>query len=269
MEEFDKLVEIIDKLRGENGCPWDKEQTHKSLIPNMIEESQEVIDTLIREDYQHLKEELGDLLLQILFHSQIEKEKNNFSIQDVLKDLCSKLIRRHPHVFSDIEVSNSKEVIKLWEEIKTKEKENEKKDKNSILDKIPKSFDILLICFKYQKEAAKLGFDWPDYNGPLNKIEEELNELKDAINENNILNIEHEIGDMIFALVNLGKFFNIRADVALIKANNRFYNRFSYVEKKVKESKKDFKDFTLEELDNFWTEAKNELKDNIYQIEKK
>ncbi len=263
MKEFDQLVEIVNKLRGEKGCPWDKEQTHTSLIPHLIEESQEVIDTLIREDYTHLKEELGDLLLQIIFHSQIEKEKNNFTIKEVLSDLCKKLVRRHPHVFGEKEVSSSKEVIKLWEEIKSDEKRDKLED-ISVLDKIPKSFEPLLICLKYQKEAAKLGFDWKDYNGPLLKINEELKELKDAINEKNIANIEHEIGDIIFALVNLAKFFSLRADVALTKANKRFYNRFHYIEKKIKESGKEFKDFTLEDLDVFWEKAKEELRDNIY-----
>jgi len=264
MKEFDNLVEIVAKLRGENGCPWDKEQTHKSLLPNLIEEAQEVIDTLIREDYEHLREELGDLLLQIIFHSQIEKEKNNFSIENVLNDICAKLVRRHPHVFGDKEVSNANEVIKLWDEIKAQEKKQKDNYNKSILDKIPKSFEPLLICLKYQKEAGKLGFDWKDYTGPLSKIDEEVEELKEAIKEKNIANIEHEIGDIIFALVNLGRFFNIRADVALTKANNRFYKRFSYVEQKVKDSGKSFNDFTLEELDKFWEDAKKELKDNIY-----
>lgn len=264
MKEFDQLVEIVDKLRGGNGCPWDREQTHKSLIPHLIEESQEVIDTLIREDYEHLKEELGDLLLQIVFHSQLEKDKNNFTIKDVLVSIYEKLIRRHPHVFGEKGVLDSTEVLKLWDEIKINEKSNKKITHISILDKIPKTFDPLLICFKYQKEAAKLGFDWKDYNGPLLKIEEELKELKDAIDDKNIANIEHEIGDIIFALVDLAKFFGIRANIALTKANKRFYNRFNYIEKKVENSGKTFKDFTLEELDKFWEEAKKKLKDNIY-----
>ena len=264
MKEFDELIEIVSKLRSKDGCPWDREQTHKSLIPFLIEESQEVIDTLIRDDMSHLKEELGDLLLQIALHSQIENENNNFSIQNVLRDICDKLKRRHPHVFGDADVSTSNEVLKLWEEIKSKEKKDKKKDHDSVLDKIPKSFEPLLTCLKYQKEAAKLGFDWDDYKGPLNKIDEELSELHSAIKEDNTPNIEHEIGDMIFALVNLGKFFNIRTDTALTKANKRFYNRFSFVERKVKESGKAFKDFTLNELDEFWDQAKLELRDNIY-----
>ncbi|OHD07180.1 MAG: nucleoside triphosphate pyrophosphohydrolase [Spirochaetes bacterium GWD1_27_9] len=261
MTEFEKLKEIVAKLRSPEGCPWDKEQTHKSLLPYLYEEANEVADTIIRKDTSHLREELGDLLLQIVLHSQIEAENNNFTIEDVIKDLSDKLVRRHPHVFGDEQAENSTEVVKLWEDIKKREK---KHTHPSILDKIPYTFSPLLRCYKLQKEASKVGFDWEDYKGPLSKIHEETKELEEAIQNNNIDSIEHEIGDIIFALVNLGKFFGIRSDVALTKVNHRFSQRFKFVEQKVKESGKDFKDFTLDELDKFWDEAKQVLKDNVY-----
>jgi tetrapyrrole methylase family protein / MazG family protein len=261
MSEFEKLKEIIKKLRAPDGCPWDREQTHKSLIPFLFEETNEVTDAILRKDDNHLKEELGDLLLQVMLHAEIQAEKNNFTIDDVIKVLSEKLIRRHPHVFGDKEAKNSSEVLTLWEDIKKLE---HKQKHDSILYKVPYNFSPLLRCFKLQKEAAKVGFDWEDFRGPLKKIDEETDELKEAINDNNLENIEHEIGDIFFALVNLGKFFNIRSDVAMTKANHRFCKRFNYVEQKVKESGKNFKDFTLSELDKFWDEAKEYLKDNIY-----
>jgi tetrapyrrole methylase family protein / MazG family protein len=261
MTEFERLKEIIAKLRSPDGCPWDKEQTHKSLLPYLFEEANEVSDTIIRNDINHLREELGDLLLQIMLHSQIEAENKQFTIDEVLKDLSDKLVRRHPHVFGNEEASTSKEVLTLWEDVKKKEKSQ---TYDSILDKVPYNFSPLLRSFKLQKEASKVGFDWDDYKGPLTKIDEEIKELHEAIETENVDHIEHEIGDIFFALVNLGKFFSIRSDVALTKANHRFYQRFKYVEKKVKESGKEFKDFTLDELDKFWDEAKVVLKDNIY-----
>lgn len=253
MTEFERLKDIVKKLRSPDGCPWDKEQTHKSLLPFLFEETNEVADTIIRQDMVHMKEELGDLLLQIMLHSEIETETDHFSVDDVIKDLSDKLIRRHPHVFGDKEAENPQAVLKIWEQAK----KDEKKDKHKfILDKVPYNFSPLLRCFKLQKEASKVGFDWDDYKGPLSKIDEELIELKDAIDHKDNENIEHEIGDMIFALVNLGKFFDIRGDVALTKANHRFYNRFLHVEKSVKKSGKSFKEHSLNELDKYWDEAK-------------
>lgn len=254
MKSFEDLVEIVRKLRAPDGCPWDREQTHKSLLPYLFEEANEVADTLIRKDSNHLREELGDLLLQILLHSQIESESGNYNISDVISDLAEKLVRRHPHVFGDQKADNAHEVLQIWDDVK----KNEKKDKKFkyLLDKVPYNYSPLLRSYKLQKEASKVGFDWQDYRGPLEKINEELDELKEAINENKIDNIEHEIGDMIFALINLGRFFGIRSDVAVTKVNHRFKKRFDYVEDKVKESGKHFKDFTLEELDRFWDEAK-------------
>ena len=256
MNEFERLKGIVYKLRSENGCPWDREQTHQSLLPYLLEEANEVFDTIHKNDMTHLKEELGDLILQVFLHAQIESEQNNYTIEDVLKDISDKLIRRHPHVFGTAEADNPEEVLILWDKMKAKEKKDNNELSKSLLDKVPKHFYPLLKSFKYQKEAAKVGFDWDNYEGPLSKIKEEYEEIVTAIKGKDIEEIEHEIGDIIFAVVNLGKFFNIRADVALTTANNRFKKRFNYIEKKVSESGRKFDDFNLEELDKFWDEAK-------------
>ncbi len=255
MSEFEMLTHIIKTLRSDNGCPWDREQTHETLLPYLYEEANEVADTIIHNDNQALKEELGDLLLQILLHSQIATEEAQFTIEDVIKTLSSKLIRRHPHVFSNERAENSDEVLKLWENIK---KIENKGKYEFLLDKVPYTFSPLLRAHKLQKEASKVGFDWRDFNGPLSKIDEEFNELKDAIKDSDRSKIEDELGDMLFSIVNLGRFLNVRGEVALSKANDKFRTRFNYVERRVKESGKDFKDFTLEELDECWNEAKRE-----------
>ena len=256
MIEFEMLVQIIETLRSDNGCPWDKEQTHETLLPYLYEETNEVADTIINMNYSNLQDELGDLLLQILLHSQIARENGQFTIEDVIKNLSSKLIRRHPHVFSDEKANNSDEVLKLWDDIKKIENKGKHK---FLLDKVPYTFSPLLRAYKLQKEASKVGFDWEDFNGPISKIEEELKELKDAIKEGNKKEIENELGDLIFAIVNLGRFFNIRSEVALSKTNDKFKTRFNYIEEKVQNSNKDFKDFSLDELDEFWNEAKKIL----------
>lgn len=258
MNEFNKLKKNIDFLRSPLGCPWDKKQTHLTLLPYLFEEANEVAETIIDEDYEHLKDELGDLLLQILLHSRIAEEKNKFNIIDVIKNLNNKLIRRHPHVFADKKVKDSDDVIKLWESIKLEEKNGVKN--KSLLDNVLKHASPLLRAYKLQKEASKVGFDWKNHKDVLLKIEEEINELKDAIKHNKINEIEDELGDVFFSLVNLGRFFNLHADVSLGKANLRFIKRFNYIEKKIKKLKKDFSDFSLEELDKFWDEAKKQEK---------
>jgi tetrapyrrole methylase family protein/MazG family protein len=255
MKEFDKLKEIIDKLRSKDGCPWDRKQTNESLLPFLYEEANEVVDTILNNDYSHLKEELGDLLLQIMLHSKITEEKNQFSIKDVLNELCDKLQRRHPHVFDNVKAENSDEVKILWEEIKKHEKKNKKID--SILDTVPGNFMPLLKSYKLQKEAAKVGFDWDNYKDIFKKIAEEIDELEEAININH--GIEHEIGDLFFTIINLSRKLKIDPQVAISKANKRFIDRFKIVEDKVKKSNKSFKEFNIEELEEFWQEAKKIL----------
>lgn len=261
MKEFDELVRIIKQLRSPSGCPWDRKQTHQSLVQYLFEETNEVVDTIILNKTDKLKEELGDLLLQILLHSKIAEENNDFSIIDVIKILNEKLIRRHPHVFGDKKVNDADDVVVLWKDIKDNEKNNENIN-TSILDNIPKNFSPLLKSYKLQKKASEVGFDWENYEGILDKIEEELKELKSAIKTNK--NIEHELGDVLFSIVNLGRFLKINSDVAIEKANLRFIERFQYIEKKVLESKKDFKEHTIEELEKYWNEAKEYFRNNGY-----
>jgi len=258
MHDFNKLKQIINTLRSPNGCPWDKKQTHLSLLSYLLEESNEVCEAIINEDYYQLKEELGDLLLQIILHSKIAEEKNKFNINDIIKNLNEKLIRRHPHVFNDIKAKDSEDVIKIWESIKKEEKKEFQK--NSILDNVPKNVSPLMISYKLQKEASKVGFDWNDYKDVLIKIEEELNELKSAIKNNNHIEIEDELGDVLFSIVNLARFLKVHSDVALTKANLKFIKRFNYIEKKLKKLNKKFFDFNLEELDELWNEAKKNFK---------
>jgi tetrapyrrole methylase family protein / MazG family protein len=259
MKEFDDLKKTIDKLRSPEGCPWDNKQTHKSLLPYLYEESYEVGDSIIKGDKESLKEELGDLLLQIMLHSKITDENKEFDIKDVISLLNAKLIRRHPHVFGDGDAANADDVVKLWESIKKEEKKYKKHD--SILDDVPNTFHPLLKSYKLQKKAAKVGFDWKDYKGVLDKIDEEIKELKEALSkDDNLEHIEHEIGDIMFALINLGKFLGIRPDAALSKANLRFMERFKYIEKRIKEAGKKFEDYDLKGLDELWNEAKKNMK---------
>lgn len=258
-DQFLRLKAIVAKLRSEDGCPWDKIQTHQSLLPYLFEESNEVFDAIEDKDVNHLREELGDLVLQVFLHAQIESEKGHYQIEDVLHDICDKLIRRHPHVFGEAKADSPTDVLTLWDQVKSKEHNGEKPE--SLLDKVPKHFPPLTIAYKYQRQASKVGFDWKDYTGSLKKIFEEYNEVQNAINNNDRENLEHEVGDIIFAVVNLARFFDIRCDVALTKANSRFKNRFMHIEQKVKESGKDWSEFSLDELDKLWDEAKQIEKD--------
>lgn len=258
MRDFNDLIEIIAKLRSPEGCPWDRKQTHESLLPFLLEESNEVFDAVLNGDSGHLREELGDLLLQIVLHSQIAKEGGEFDINEVVHGIAEKLVRRHPHVFSDAKVESADEVTALWEDIKRQEKGEaaERAAGDSLLDKVPKNFEPLLKSHKMQKEAAKVGFDWDKHEDIIDKIYEELDEVKEAIKEGETEKIESEIGDLFFSVVNLGRFLKVQSNVALGRANKKFYDRFKVVEELVRASGKGFNDFSLEELDRFWEEAK-------------
>ena len=257
MKEFDELKKIIDKLRSPDGCPWDRKQTHDSLLPFLYEESNETGDAIINKDFNHLKEELGDLMLQILLHSRIAEENNLFTIKDVLKEINGKLIRRHPHVFHDKKAENPEEVIRLWEEIKKEEKKD--KISESLFDNIPKNVDPLIRSYKLQKAASKVGFDWSNYKEVLAKINEEINELIESVEIGEKDSIEHEFGDLLFACVNLGRFLKMNSDVALQKANLRFIKRFNYIERKLIELNKKFEEMNIDELEKLWNEAKQKL----------
>ena len=268
MEKFDKLVEIIATLRGPNGCPWDKKQTHQSLLPFLFEESNEVADTIISSDYNHLQEELGDLLLQVVLHSQIAKENGHFSISDVIDSISEKMIRRHPHIFSDVKVESEEEVNRLWDEIKKQERKDIKTQNDSILDNVPEKLSALPKSKKIQNEVIKNGFDWPkeDYLSVLGKVKEEIEEIEDAINGGEFEHIEAEIGDLLFATIHLAKHLDVDAETALFKCNKRFSERFRLVEilAKISDDRKKLKDFTHEQLLEFWRNAKILLSESSF-----
>lgn len=249
-EAFKKLVDIMKKLRSNNGCPWDKEQTHKSLKPYLIEESYEVIEAIDNKDTESLKEELGDLLLQPIFHAQIAEENGDFTISDVIESINKKLIRRHPHVFDDATINTSEEQKIHWEKLKKNE------GKKSVLDGVPKTMPALVRAHRFQQKAATVGFDWDKSTQVWEKIQEELKELKAEIDTNNKKNIFEEYGDLLFALVNLSRFLKVDPEDALRQATNKFSRRFKKVEKALSSSGKDINKTSLKEMDEVWNKIK-------------
>ncbi len=244
---FDDLVKIMEELRKK--CPWDREQTHESLKKYLIEESYEVLDAIDSKDDRKLLEELGDLLLQPVFHAQIAKERGAFTLDDVVDHLVRKLIERHPHVFGD---AKAEDVLRNWER-----KKMEKRD--SVLEGIPKHLPALMRSQKLQDKASQVGFDFTHIDQVFEKIEEEIRELKESIEKGEKENLTHEIGDILTAVVELARFLNVDAEEALQKANDRFVSRFQYMERKAKEMGKRLEDMSLEEMDDLWREAKRVL----------
>ncbi|MCK8817023.1 nucleoside triphosphate pyrophosphohydrolase [Natroniella sulfidigena] len=255
--QFNQLLEIMETLRGEDGCPWDQKQDHQTLKKHLIEESYEVIERIEDEDYFGLAEELGDLLLQVVFHAQIAKEEGPFTIYHVITEIIEKLIRRHPHVFGELEVENENQVISNWEEIK--EQEAEGKDRPSLLEQVPNQLPALMLAQKVQKQAAKVGFDWTKVEEVLVKVDEELLELKDALKNNQAEEIIEELGDLIFAVVNLGRFLEIDTELCLRQAVNKFKKRFNYMERQADKNGQQLEQLTNEELEKLWQQAKKEL----------
>ena len=254
--DFHDLVNIMTVLRGPNGCPWDKEQTHLSIRKNFLEETYEALDAIDNNDIDNMCEELGDVLLQVAFHSEMEKELGHFDIEDVCNRICLKLIERHPHIFGDVVAENSEKVLKNWDEIKKKQK-GQKYQAEAMQD-IPKVLPALMRGTKIQQRAAKVGFDWPDVNGAIAKIKEETDELIEGIKNSDKDNCIEEIGDLLFAVVNVSRFLNIDCEEALTEANNKFINRFSVVEALSCEMGKSLNAMTLEEMDILWEKAKND-----------
>jgi len=244
---FEDLVKVMEELRKK--CPWDREQTHESLKKYLIEEAYEVLDAIDSKDDEKLKEELGDLFLQPVFHAQIAKERGAFDIYDVIDTLVKKLIERHPHVFGD---AKPEDVLKNWEKKKMEGRE-------SVLEGIPKHLPALMRSQKLQDKASQVGFDFTDISQVFEKIEEEINELKESLEKNDRENIKHEIGDILTAVVELARFVGVDAEEALQEANERFIRRFTYMEKKAKEEGRDLRDMNLEEMDKLWNRAKEEL----------
>ena len=248
MEEFDRLYEIMRTLR--KNCPWDKKQNHKSLMKYLLEETYEVIDSIEKGDEDNFKEELGDLILQIIFHCVIAEEREGFTLEDVLKSINDKLVRRHPHVFSDTEVSGVEDVLNNWEKIKLNE------GKKSALEGVPKTLPALLKSYRIQAKASRVGFDWQDYEDVIKKVDEELRELKTAVESDNKAHIQEEIGDLLFSIVNVSRFLKVDPEEALRKTISKFSERFTYIEKELAGQGKTVENVSLEEMDVIWEQSK-------------
>ncbi|PAV28570.1 nucleoside triphosphate pyrophosphohydrolase [Virgibacillus profundi] len=250
---FMRLREVIATLRAPNGCPWDREQTHESLREYAIEEVYELIDAIEEEDDEGIIEELGDILLQVMLHSQIGEDDGYFTVDDVIRSITDKMIHRHQHVFADVNADTVEDVYKNWDELKKEEKGEQRK---SVLDGVPKQLPSLAKAFKLQKKAAKVGFDWDNVAGIWQKLDEELSEVKEAIEQDDKLEIEKELGDVLFVLANISRYYKMNPEVALNLTNRKFISRFSYIEERLKDQKKDINRTTLEEMDELWDQAK-------------
>lgn len=252
---FDDLVKIMKCLRSEDGCPWDREQDHQSIKKNFIEETYEVIEAINKNDPELLCEELGDVMLQVVFHAEMESEKDVFAIDDVTDGICKKLIERHPHIFSDITVNGVDDVLTNWDQIKNRSK-NRKTSTESMLS-VPNELPALMRSDKVQHKAKKVGFDWDSIEPVYEKLDEEIAELKQASTENDKKHIEEELGDVLFTVVNISRFLDCDAEECLQNATNKFIDRFSKVEKLAKERNIDLQLTSLEILDKIWQEAKS------------
>ncbi|MFR3787066.1 MAG: nucleoside triphosphate pyrophosphohydrolase [Agathobaculum desmolans] len=251
--DFNDLLRIMEILRAPDGCMWDREQDHQSIRRNFIEETYEVCEAIDEEDTEHLKEELGDVLLQVVFHTQMEKEKGVFDIGDVADGICKKLIFRHPHIFGSVEVSSSEEILRNWDELKRKEKHQE--TDTAALQSVAKSLPGLIRAEKLQKKAAKVGFDWDRAEDALDKVAEELDEVRRAMQGDG--DPEEELGDLLFAAVNVSRHLKIDAERAMEKACNKFTDRFAQMDQMAREMQKNLSDLSLEELDVLWEKAKS------------
>ncbi len=279
-ERFDELVRVMAKLRAPDGCPWDRKQTHDSLKPYLVEEAYEVLEAIDRKDLEGLREELGDVLLQVLFHAQIGAEAGAFTIDEVMQHLAAKLVRRHPHVFGDSQKGgdslHADEVLARWEQIKRDERQQTGQP-GSLLDGVPKTLPALLRAFQLQARAARVGFDWTQVGQVMEKVEEELRELREAMAPGSQGTsptdtteasgelqdrVESEFGDVLFALVNLARFIKVNPEEALRKAVNRFTDRFQYLEAQAASAGRTLEEMTLEEMDALWVEAKRKRASN-------
>ena len=251
-KELKELVEVIARLRAPDGCQWDREQTHKSLRPNMIEEAYEAVDAIDDDDMAHLQEELGDVLLQVVLHAQIASEEGAFSIEDVARGLKEKLIHRHPHVFGNVKVNSTKEILDNWDKLKAEEKKHRK----SAMDGISKAQSALMSAQKISKKAVKTGFEWPDEKSLYDCIYSEFEEFKEAEKQQDKEHMEEEFGDILFATVNLARWNKIDAEQALLKANKKFVKRFRKMEEL---AEKPLEEYSFEEYDALWKLAKKQV----------
>lgn len=257
-KDFQDLLDIIETLRNPGGCPWDREQTHESLKSALLEECYEVIDAIENKDEDALIEELGDVLLQVVFHASIGKEDGYFDIMDVIGGISNKMINRHPHVFGNEEANTSEQVLVNWDEIKKEEKGI--KTLTEEMQNIAKSLPATTRAYKVQKKAKKVGFDWDDVNCAMDKVKEELNEIKEVYNCEDKSIIEGEVGDLLFACINVARFLEVDGELALDKTIKKFIKRFSYIENEAIKNNKNLKDMTLEDMDKLWEEAKTSEK---------
>ena len=254
MKEFDRLVEIIEKLRNpEKGCPWDIKQTSESLVPNFIEELYESIEAIENKNYEHLAEELGDILLHIIMQAQIAKENNRFDLEDILKKINEKLIRRHPHVFGDGHATDANGVKMNWERIKFEEK---KHSRFSAIDGIPRAMPALIIAQRMQEKAASVGFDWPNVLPAIEKLKEETHEFEEAFTNNNTEEMQNELGDMLFSVVNISRKLGFDSESALKRTIRKFEKRFRKIEEHFRKNEKNMLESSLEKLDEIWDIAK-------------
>lgn len=255
-KNLEELIDVVAKLRAPDGCPWDREQTHTSLRPNMLEEAYEAVDAIDENDMAHLREELGDVLLQVLLHSQIASESNEFTLDDVAKELKEKLIHRHPHVFGTAKINNANDVLKTWDKLKSEEKTERK----SAMDGLSRSQAALISAQKISKRAVKTGFEWPNEESLYDCVMSEIEEFKEAEIEKDKNHMEEEMGDILFAIVNLARWNKIDAEQALLKANKKFEKRFRKMEDL---ATKPLNDYSFEEFDNLWKQAKKIIRELI------
>ena len=249
LSQFDLLVSIVRKLRAPDGCPWDREQTHASLRENLLQECYEALETVDKGDMPKLCEELGDLLMQVVLHAQIAQEAGEFKLADVISSITDKLIRRHPHVFGEVEVKDTEEVLRNWEALKKEERDKS----SSMLDSVPKKLPALSYSQEIQHRAARVGFDWEDTGGIIEKLAEEVRELKEASNK---AERAREFGDLLFTLVNIASHLGVEVETALREANERFYRRFAYMEEICRQRGINLSELSFEEQNALWEEAK-------------
>lgn len=252
-KKFIELLEIMEKLRSDDGCPWDKEQTPESILPFFLEEAYEVIESVEEKDWKNLQEEIGDILLHAVFQAKMAEEKNRFGILDSLETITAKLIRRHPHVFGDVPVDAAKSAKQNWESVKHKEKGRE-----SRLDGVPETLPSLIRAQRLQEKASYVGFEWDKIEEVWEKVHEEILELKEAQFEGTHEHIEEEIGDVLFSIVNLSRFLNISSEDALRKTNKKFISRFKKIEKELKNRNRSIEDASLAEMDEIWESVKKD-----------
>lgn len=264
--DINKLEKLVARLRGENGCPWDREQTRETLKPMLIEEAYEVLDALDSKDPAELKDELGDLLFQVVFHAQISKEKGEFDLGDIIDRSHDKMVRRHPHIFGNADLKTSGDVLKNWEDIKAAEKgvpsSSHPESERSLLDGIPSKLPAMHRAYQMTAKASRVGFDWEKLEDILKKLQEEASELLEAQAHGDSKQITDEVGDLLFAAVNVARFLGIDPETALSHSNRKFYRRFRHVESTIKKQGREMKHASLSEMDVHWEEAKKKETDS-------